>query len=45
MPRLVKSWAVIVSAELADAVGPPWLVTTRGGSSPSGARKRPFRGA
>ena len=45
MPRLVSSWTARLRPVEAADVGPPWLVTTSGGSSPSGARKAGVRGA
>ena len=41
----MNSWVLTTSAELAAAVGPPWLVTMSGGSSPSGPRNAAFCGA
>ena len=37
MPRLVQYWMPRLSVEDAAEVGPPWILTTSGGTSPAGA--------
>ncbi len=36
MPRLVQYWIPRLSTLEAEAVGPPWHLTTSGGFSPGG---------
>ena len=37
MPRLVQYWIPRLRLDEAEAVGPPWHLTTSGGFSPDGA--------
>src|SRR5215210_7212177 len=36
MPRVVQNWTARLNDAKVDEVGPPWLITTRGGRSSDG---------